>query len=100
MKYLLDRDETVAEDFARFGVNVMDVQNGENKKEVAYRSIEALKTFIKNEWGLPVYLSELGIDDSKFEEMKVKVCHGQASLPRAYRPLTQEDCLNIYRMCL
>ncbi len=28
MKYLLDRDETVAEDFARFGVNVMNVKGG------------------------------------------------------------------------
>lgn len=100
MKYLLDKDETVANDFARFGVNVMGVQDGKDKKEVAYRSIEALQTFIKDELNLPVYLSELGIDDSKFEEMKVKACYGKESLPRAYRPLTQEDCLNIYRMCL
>lgn len=100
MKYLLDRDETVIDDFARFGVNVMDVEESEDKKAVAYQAIEALQSFIKDELGLPVHLSELGIDDSRFEQMKVKACYGQESLPRAYRPLTQEDCFNIYKMCL
>lgn len=100
MKYLLDRDDSVADDFARFGVNVMGIQDEEDKKTVAYRSIEALQSFIKDELGLPVHLSELDIDDSRFDEMKVKACHGQETLPRAYRPLTQEDCLNIYYMCL
>lgn len=100
MKYLLDRDETVIDDFARFGVNVMDVEENEDKKAVAYQAIEALQCFIKDELGLPVHLSELGIDDSRFEKMKVKACYGQLSLPRAYRPLTQEDCFNIYKMCL
>jgi len=100
MKYLLDKDETVINDFARFGVNVMDVKDDNDKKAVAYKAIEALQLFIKEELGLPVHLSELGIDDRKFEEMKVKACYGKASLPNAYRPLTQEDCLNIYRMCL
>lgn len=100
MKYLLDRDDSVADDFARFGVNVMNVEDGNDKKAVAYKTIEALQAFIKNELGLPVYLSEIGIDDSKFDEMKVKACYGKDSLPLAYRPLTQEDCLNIYKMCL
>lgn len=100
MKYLLDRDETVIDDFARFGVNVMGVGENEDKKAVAYQAIEALQSFIKDELGLPVHLSELGIDDSRFEKMKVKACYGQESLPRAYRPLTQEDCFNIYKMCL
>ena len=100
MKFLLDRDKTVADDFARFGINVMDVEDTGDKVAVAYKTIEALQKFIKEDLGLPVYLSELGIDDSKFDEMKVKACYGQSSLPRAYRPLTQEDCLKIYRMCL
>lgn len=100
MKYLLDRDDTVIADFARFGVNVMGIEDRDNKKEIAYQAIDALQAFIKDELGLPVHLSELGLDDSKFNEMKVKACYGKKSLPRAYRPLTQEDCFNIYKMCL
>lgn len=100
MKYVLDRDETVVEDFARFAINVMGVEDEEDKKAVACKGIDALQSFIKEELGLPVHLSELGLDGSKFEEMKVKACYGKESLPNAYRPLTQEDCLNIYNMCL
>lgn len=100
MKYLLDRDDSVADDFARFGINVMNVEDGKDKKVVAYKTIEALQNFIKDELGLPVYLSQIGIDGSKFDEMKVKACYGKESLPLAYRPLTQEDCFNIYKMCL
>lgn len=100
MKFLLDRDKTVAEDFARFGVNVLSISDDDDKVAVAYKSIEALQSFICDELGLPNKLSELGIDDSKFEEMKVKATYGQDSLPKAYRPLTQQDCLDIYYMCL
>lgn len=100
MKYLLDRDQSVADDFARFGVNVMNIEKCDDKVQTAYKSIEALQSFIKDELGLPVQLSELGLDDSRFEEMKEKGLKGQEALPNAYRPLNQEDFLNIYRMCL
>ena len=100
MKYLLDRDDSVAEDFAGFGKNVMGVEPSGDVKVDAYQVIDALQAFIKDELHLPVHLSELGLDDQKFDEMKVKACYGKESLPNAYRPLTQEDCLNIYKMCL
>ena len=100
MKYLLDRDQSVAEDFARFGVNVMDVKDEENKVMVAYKAIDALQTFIKDELNLPVYLNEMGIEELPIEEMVEKATHGEESLSRAYRELTKEDCRNIYKMCL
>lgn len=100
MKYLLDRDDTVIDDFARFAVNVMSVENEYDKKKIAYQGIDALQAFIKDELQLPVYLSELGIDDSKFIEMAEKATYGKESLSYAYRPLTKDDCLKIYRMCL
>ncbi|MCD7840103.1 MAG: iron-containing alcohol dehydrogenase [Erysipelotrichaceae bacterium] len=100
MKYLLDRDETVADDFARFGVNVMDVEDSDDKKDVAYKAIDALQTFIKDELGLPDHMSEIGLDGSHFDEMVDKALHGADGLPKAYRPLSREDFYNIYRMCL
>jgi hypothetical protein len=100
MKYLLDRDQSVADDFARFGVNVMNIEKCDDKVQTAYKAIEALQSFIKDELRLPVQLSELGLDDSRFEEMIEKGLKGQEALPNAYRPLNQEDFLNIYRMCL
>lgn len=100
MTYLLNRDESVASDFARFGLNVMGIEDQGNDHDNALEAIKALSSFIKDELHLPTTLSELGIGDEKFDILKVKACYGQESLPRAYRPLTQEDCLNIYKMCL
>lgn len=56
------------------------------------QELKLYKTSLK----LPTTLSEMNITDEKFDELKVKACYGQDSLPRAYRPLSQEDCLNIY----
>ena len=67
MKYLLDRDETVIDDFARFGVNVMGIEASDNKKIDAYQTIKALQSFIQDELGLPMFLSQLKIDDTKFQ---------------------------------
>ena len=120
MTYLLNKDETVAGDFARFGLNVMGIQDQGDDMANAKAGIEALQNFIKDELHLPTTLSEMNITDEKFDELKVKACYGQDSLPRAYRPLSQEDCLkskswqfrrqrrkkkqknclNIYKMCL
>ena len=100
MTYLLNKDESVAGDFARFGLNVMGIEDQGNDHDNAKEAIKALESFIKDELHLPTTLSEVGIGDEKFDILKVKACYGQDSLPRAYRPLTQEDCLNIYKMCL
>lgn len=100
MRYLLDRDESVADDFARFAVNVMGLADNEDKMSVASLGIEALQTFIKDELGLPVHLSEMGIESLPIDEMVEKATHGADSLPYAYRVLTKEDCARIYQMCL
>ena len=100
MTYLLNKDETVVEDFARFGLNVMGIQDQGDDMANAKAGIEALQNFIKDELHLPTSLSEVGINDEKFDELKVKACYGQDALSRAYRSLSQEDCLNIYKMCL
>ena len=100
MQYLLNRDDTVSDDFARFAVNVMGIENNYNKMTLAQKGIDALQAFICDELGLPKTLSEIGVDDSEFDKMKVKACYGQMSLPNAYRSLSQDDCYNIYKMCL
>ncbi len=100
MKYLLDKDKTVVEDFARFGKEVLGIKEQDDQETMAYQAIEALQTFIKEELGLPEFLSEVNVDDRYFAVMAKKTCRNQESLPKAYRPLTQEDCINIYQMCL
>ena len=71
MTYLLNKDETVVADFARFGLNVMGIQDQGDDMANAKAGIEALQNFIKDELHLPTSLSEVGINDEKFDELKV-----------------------------
>lgn len=99
MTYLLEKDETVVDDFARFAVNVMDVTPSGDKKKDARKGIEALENYITNTLKIPRTLTAVGIDDSKFEEMAFEATYRQGVL-KGYRELTVEDIVNIYRMCL
>lgn len=77
----------------------MDIEESEDNIITAHRAIEALQNFIKDELHLPVTLSEIGLNEVDIETMAGKATQG-SSLPRAYRELTKEDCINIYKMCL
>lgn len=100
MRYLLEKDPSTAEDIARFGLNVMKCKEGEDSYTTALYAIDALEHFIVDELHLPHTLSELGIDDSKFEAMAKAACRKNESLKPTYRELTVEDSINIYKMCL
>lgn len=100
MTYLLEKDESVASDFASFGVNVMGIERGIDDLETAQKGIEALQTYICEKLGLPKTLSEIGVDNRHLEEMVNKALRGKDNMPLAYRPLNREDCLKIYQMCL
>ena len=68
MMYLLKKDETVVRDFARFGLNVVGIQDQDDDMANAKAGIEALQHFIKDELHLPTTLSEMDITDEKFNE--------------------------------
>lgn len=98
MQYLHDRDETVHEDFNTFGVNVLGLAPSATIKEGSQKAIDTLSDYVYKTLGLKSTLTECGIDDSKFEEMAANCTHG--NVINGYRPLTKEDVVNIYRMCL
>lgn len=98
MEFLLDRDETVAADFAKFGVNVMGCVPVSDEKKGAGAAIEALKDFLYNRLSLPSTLTAVNIDDSRFAEMAQNACKGKTI--NGYRVLTPADVETIYRMCL
>lgn len=98
MEFLLNRDKTVAADFAKFGVNVMGCALEADPEKGAQAAIRALKRFIRSDLELPFTLTEAGIDDSRFAEMAENACRGKAI--NGYRVLTPQDVEAIYRMCL
>ncbi len=87
--------------FVQFAVNVMGVRGDlKNQEETALAGIEALEDFCRK-MGLPLHLSELGIDDSRFEEMAATCCswmpNGRCGKLEELGP---EDVLAIYRAAL
>ena len=68
--YILD--EETAPRIKRFGVNVMGVDAGLSDMDGAKAAIKAMSEFYFDTLGLKSRLSDLGIDDSKFELMAKK----------------------------
>lgn len=96
MEYVLD--ETSQDRFYQFGVNVFGLDPKEDPMKVAKESIKLLSEFFFKTLGLQSKLSEIDIDDSKFELMAQKACRGESI--EGFRSLTPADVEKIYKMCL
>lgn len=96
MRYVLS-DETVAR-FAMYARNVWDIEEADDYK-AANAGIDRTEQFF-GELGLPHTLTEIGIDDSQFEEMAAEAVRTSGLSTRSYVKLTSEDVVAIYKMCL
>ncbi len=85
--------------FVQFAVNVMGVSKGlRDKEEVIREGIARLQNFYRV-MGLPQTLTELGIDESRHEEMSKKcteVYFGEEYPIGGLKKLRWQDVLNIY----
>lgn len=93
MTYVLDQD---VERFYRLGVYVFGITASDNKKEVALKSIEAMKSFFK-ELGLSTSLTEANIPCDRFEEMAKKAV-GNNGHVGSFKEITQDDIVNILEL--
>lgn len=87
------------EKFCQYAVRVWNIQmNFENPKETALKGITATENYFKS-IGMPVRLSELNINDEKFEEMAEKCTHfGARTLPD-YITLDKKEIIEIFELC-
>ncbi len=97
MRHILAKDPSTTPRFVRFAKNVMNL-TGEDEMALAKAGIDALEEYFKST-GIPMTLTELGIDDSNFEIMASHANEG-GYLKNAYVPLTDEDIVAIYKACL
>jgi len=95
MEYCLD-EHTVSK-FYQFGVNVFDIDKSLPPMVVAKKAIALLSEFFFKTLGLKGTFKEIGIDNSKFELMATKACHGK--MIKGFKPLKKEDIVNIFKMC-
>lgn len=96
LRYCLD--EPRIQKYVDFGVNVFDINAKQAPLDIARQSIRHLSDFFFGDLGLKSTLTEVGIDDSHFDDMARKACKG--GVLNGFMPLNQKDIEAIYRMCL
>ncbi len=98
MKYAYKSNPEI---FSQFAVNVMGIQGSIREPErLAMEGIKALEEFSKR-IGLPTRLSELGIDDAKFEFMAKRACgYKTDGKLGVIKKLDWEDVVKIYKLAL
>jgi Uncharacterized oxidoreductases, Fe-dependent alcohol dehydrogenase family len=98
MRYVLKAaPEIVTPRFAHFAKAVWGLDGAEDSV-LAEEAIQATAEFFR-ELGIPMTLTEVGINDSKFGEMAEHAIH-YGGLDHAWIPLRHEDIVEILKMCL
>ena len=95
MEYCLD--ENNVSKYVQFAVNVFGVDANQEPMAIAKEGIKRLYDFFFKTLGLQSTLTELGIGEDHFAEMAYKACGGKVL--KGFKVLSQEDVVNIYKMC-
>ncbi len=95
MRYILN--ENTVEKFAEYARNVWDIKEEDAWKAANY-GIDATEEFFRD-CGIPMRLSEVGIDESKFEVMAEDAVKF-GGLEHAYVALDKNDVMEILKMSL
>ena len=96
MKHILS-DKTV-DRFVKYGVNVFGIDANQDKFAIADQAIEATYKFFES-IGIPMHLRDVGIDESRIDEMAKHVADNEG-LEDAWVPLLQKDIADIFRASL
>lgn len=97
MEYVLNKK--TSHKFYDLGVNVFGIDKDLDKVEVGKLVIEKLNKLFFKDLGLDSNLKDIGIDDSKFDQMAKKAC-GENGKIEGFVELTPADVRKIYEMCL
>lgn len=91
MKHILS-DKTLPR-FKKYAINVFGISSTLPDMEIAMKGIQATYDFFKS-LGIPMHLKELGIEDSRIDEMSKHIVENEG-LDKAYVPLCFEDIKEI-----
>ena len=79
-------------------MNVFGIDADQDKFAIAEQAIEATYKFFES-IGIPMHLKEVGIDESRIDEMAKHVADNEG-LENAWAPLLQKDIADIFRASL
>jgi hypothetical protein len=91
MKHILS-DKTI-DRFVKYGINVFGIDASLPKQEIAEKAIDATYKFFES-INIPMHLRDVGIDDSRIDEMAHHVAVNEG-LENAYVPLMEQDIKEI-----
>lgn len=91
MRHILS--ERTMDRFVKYGINVFGIDPTLPKQEIAEKAIDATYEFFES-INIPMHLREVGIDDSRIDEMAHHIAVNE-SLDKAYAPLTEQDIKGI-----
>ena len=91
MRHILN--ERTMDRFVKYGINVFGIDPTLPKQEIAGKAIDATYEFFQS-INIPMHLREVGIDDSRIDEMAHHIATNEG-LDKAYAPLTEQDIKEI-----
>lgn len=91
MRHILN--ERTMDRFVKYGINVFGIDPALPKQEIAGKAIDATYEFFES-INIPMHLREVGIDDSRIDEMAHHIAVNEG-LDKAYAPLTEQDIKEI-----
>lgn len=91
MRHILN--ERTIDRFVKYGINVFGIDPTLPKQEIAKKAIDATYEFFQS-INIPMHLREVGIDDSRIDEMAHHIATNEG-LDKAYAPLTEQDIKEI-----
>lgn len=91
MRHILS--ERTMDRFVKYGINVFGIDPTLPKQEIAKKAIDATYEFFQS-INIPMHLREVGIDDSRIDEMAHHIAVNEG-LDKAYVPLTEQDIKEI-----
>ena len=91
MRHILN--ERTLPRFVKYGINVFGLDASLPEREIAEKAIDATYKFFES-IGIPMHLREVGIDDSRLDEMAHHIAVNEG-LDHAYAPLSEQDIKEI-----
>lgn len=91
MRHILS--ERTMDRFVKYGINVFGIDPTLPMQEIAGKAIDATYEFFES-INIPMHLREVGIDDSRIDEMAHHIAVNEG-LDKAYAPLTEQDIKEI-----
>lgn len=91
MRHILS--ERTMDRFVKYGINVFGIDPTLPRQEIAGKAIDATYEFFES-INIPMHLREVGIDDSRIDEMAHHIAVNEG-LDKAYAPLTEQDIKEI-----